>query len=98
MSVDEHTFRREQKASDAAQTAADKARGPRPVVMRRRSSDWSGEPRDPAEDSIWTAQREVITNTSARSRRAPTATAASVAERTRSSKNRKARSPGRARP
>ena len=29
--------------------------------MRRRSSDWSGEPRDPAEDSIWKAQRDVIT-------------------------------------
>jgi HD-GYP domain-containing protein (c-di-GMP phosphodiesterase class II) len=60
MSVEEHTFRREQQASDAARTAADQARGPLAVVMRRRSSDWSGEPRDPAEDSIWKAQRDVI--------------------------------------
>jgi two-component system, cell cycle response regulator len=30
------------------------------VVMRRRRSDWTGEPRDPAEDAIWRAQREVI--------------------------------------
>jgi two-component system, cell cycle response regulator len=28
--------------------------------MRRRRSDWSGEPRDPAEDAVWQAQREVI--------------------------------------
>jgi HD-GYP domain-containing protein (c-di-GMP phosphodiesterase class II) len=60
MTVEEHTFRREQRASEAAQTAADKARGPRSVVMRRRSGDWSGEPRDPGEDTIWRAQREVI--------------------------------------
>jgi HD-GYP domain-containing protein (c-di-GMP phosphodiesterase class II) len=61
MTVEEQTFRREQEASEAARTAADKARGPRSVVMRRRSSDWSGEPRDPSEDAIWKAQREVIT-------------------------------------
>src|SRR3954449_924833 len=30
------------------------------MVMRRRRSDWSGEPRDPAEDAVWQAQREVI--------------------------------------
>src|SRR4051794_13679810 len=60
MTVEEQTFLRQQQASEAAQTAAEKARGPRSLVMRRRSSDWSGEPRDPAEDIIWQAQREVI--------------------------------------
>src|SRR3954451_1056097 len=61
VTTEELTFRRERDASEAARTAADKARGPRSVVMRRRSSDWSGEPRDPSEDAIWKAQREVIT-------------------------------------
>jgi HD-GYP domain-containing protein (c-di-GMP phosphodiesterase class II) len=28
--------------------------------MRRRRGDWTGEPRDPAEDAVWRAQREVI--------------------------------------
>ena len=60
MTVKERTFRREQEASEAARSAADKVRGPRAVVMRRRRSDWSGEPRDPAENAVWAAQREVI--------------------------------------
>lgn len=60
MTVDELTSRRAQDASEAARSAADKARGPRSVVLRRRRSDWTGEPRDPGEDALWTAQREVI--------------------------------------
>jgi len=28
--------------------------------MRRRRSDWTDEPRDPAEDAVWKAQRDVI--------------------------------------
>ena len=60
MTIEEQTIRRELEASEAAKTAADRARGPRSVVMRRRRSDWSGEPRDPAEDAVWGAQRDVI--------------------------------------
>jgi HD-GYP domain-containing protein (c-di-GMP phosphodiesterase class II) len=60
VTTEELTFRRERDASEAARNAADRARGPRSVVMRRRRSDWSGEPRDPAEDAVWKAQREVI--------------------------------------
>src|SRR3954468_8662893 len=60
VTTEELTFRRERDASEAARSAADRARGPRSVVMRRRRSDWSGEPRDPAEDEVWQAQREVI--------------------------------------
>src|SRR3954449_13509975 len=60
VTTEELTFRRERDASEAARNAADRARGPRSVVMRRRRSDWSGEPRDPAEDAVWQAQREVI--------------------------------------
>lgn len=60
MTVEEQTIRRELEAAEAAQTAADKARGPRSVVLRRRRSDWSDEPRDPAEDAVWEAQRDVI--------------------------------------
>jgi HD-GYP domain-containing protein (c-di-GMP phosphodiesterase class II) len=60
VTVEEQTIRRELEASEAARAAADKARGPRSTVMRRRRSDWSGEPRDPAEDAVWEAQREVI--------------------------------------
>ena len=60
MTIEEQTIRRELEASEAAKTAADKARGPRSVVLRRRKSDWSDEPRDPAEDAVWEAQREVI--------------------------------------
>src|SRR3954451_906724 len=60
VTTEELTFRRERDASEAARSAADRARGPRSVVMRRRRSDWTGEPRDPAEDDVWHAQREVI--------------------------------------
>jgi HD-GYP domain-containing protein (c-di-GMP phosphodiesterase class II) len=60
MSTEELTIRRERDAAEAARSAADRARGPRSIVMRRRRSDWSGEPRDPAEDTVWRAQREVI--------------------------------------
>jgi HD-GYP domain-containing protein (c-di-GMP phosphodiesterase class II) len=60
MTVDEITFRREHDASEAVRSAADKARGPRSVVMRRRRSDWSGDPRDPDEDAVWRTQRDVI--------------------------------------
>jgi HD-GYP domain-containing protein (c-di-GMP phosphodiesterase class II) len=60
MTVEELTFRRERDASEAARAAADKARGPRSIVMRRRRGDWTGEPRDPNEDAVWRAQREVI--------------------------------------
>jgi HD-GYP domain-containing protein (c-di-GMP phosphodiesterase class II) len=60
VTAEEQTIRRELEAAEAAKTAADKARGPRSVVMRRRRSDWSDEPRDPAEDAVWEAQRDVI--------------------------------------
>src|SRR3954452_16565171 len=60
VTTEELTFRRERDASEAARNAADRARGPRSIVMRRRRSDWTGEPRDPAEDAVWRAQREVI--------------------------------------
>jgi len=60
VNTEELTFRKERDASEAARNAADKARGPRSVVLRRRRSDWTGEPRDPAEDAVWAAQREVI--------------------------------------
>jgi response regulator RpfG family c-di-GMP phosphodiesterase len=60
VTVEEQTIRRELEAAEAAKTAADKARGPRSVVLRRRRSDWSDGPRDPAEDAVWEAQREVI--------------------------------------
>ena len=60
MKIQEHTSHREQRASEAARTAADQARGPRSIVMRRRRSDWSGDPRDPGEDAVWETQREVI--------------------------------------
>ena len=60
MKIEELNFRGEQDASEAARTAADQARGPRSPVMRRRRGDWTGEPRDPNEDTVWKAQREVI--------------------------------------
>jgi HD-GYP domain-containing protein (c-di-GMP phosphodiesterase class II) len=60
VTIQETNFRRERDASEAVRTAADKARGPRSVMMRRRRGDWTGEPRDPDEDAVWQAQREVI--------------------------------------
>jgi HD-GYP domain-containing protein (c-di-GMP phosphodiesterase class II) len=60
VTVEELNFRRERDASEAVRTAADRARGPRSVVLRRRRSDWSGDPRDPDEDAVWGAQRDVI--------------------------------------
>jgi HD-GYP domain-containing protein (c-di-GMP phosphodiesterase class II) len=60
MTVEELNFHRERDASKAVRSAANEARGPRSVMLRRRRSDWSGDPRDPAEDAVWSAQREVI--------------------------------------